>query len=158
MSQHHLSDTQIQSYLDNNTGSEISHIETHLRQCSRCRLELDLYRELYLNLEKDVLPALPADFATKVISGLPVKNQSRWEKIESGFMVAIILISLAVSFYFINPLTFLSETGSSILHKLPAIGIDLFARLNGNLPFVLIALLIFFIVEVFDKKLLKPKL
>ena len=157
MSQEHLNDKQIQDYLDNRTPDKSSFVANHLRQCTRCRQELALYRELYMTLEKDPLPKLPVDFADKVIARLPVAGGSRWDKLESGFIAAIILVTLAVSTYFVNPLPLLIETGKSLWHNLPFLNSDLLSKLNGNLSLLLIAVLIFLLVEVFDKKLIKHK-
>jgi hypothetical protein len=157
MSQEHLNDKQIQDYLDNRMPDKSSFVANHLRQCTQCRHELALYRELYMTLEKDPLPKLPADFADRVIARLPVAGGSRWDKLESGFIAGIILVTLAVSTYFVNPLPLLIETGKSLWHSLPFLNSDVLTKLNGNLSLLLIAVLIFLLVEVFDKKLIKHK-
>jgi len=157
MSQQHLNDEQIQDYLDNRMTDKSSSVANHLRQCAQCQHELALYRELYMTLEKDPVPKLAVDFADRVIAQLPGAGMSRWEKLESGFIAAIILIALAVSTYFVNPLPLLIETGKSLWHSLPLLNNDLLTKLNGNLPLLLIAIVIFLLVEVFDKKLIKHK-
>ena len=155
MTNNHLSDEQIQQYLDDkNTNNGI---EKHLQNCPDCQHNFSLYKDLYTSLHKDFIPELSPAFSKNVISSLGTTGESRWEKLESGFIVSIILIGLAISFYFINPLPLLTETGNSLLNSLPAYGSDLLSKLNGNLSFVLVAVVIFFLVEVFDKKLLKPK-
>jgi hypothetical protein len=157
MSKKHLNDKQIQDYLDNRIPDKSSSVTNHLKQCTRCRHELARYRELYMTLEKDPVPKLPLDFADKVIARLPGAGMSRWDKLESGFIAAIILVTLAVSTYFVNPLPLLMETGKSLWHRLPFLNSNLLTKLNGNLFLLLIAIVIFLLVEVFDKKLIKHK-
>jgi len=158
MNQYHLSDEQIQDYLDNRISDNSSSLTNHLSQCAQCRDQLTLYRELYLLLGKDAVPKLSLDFADRVVAQLPAAGSRRWEKLESGFIAAIILVTLAVSTYFVNPLPLLIETGKSLWHSLPFQNSDLLTKLNGNLSLLLIVILIFLLVEVFDKKLLKHKL
>jgi len=153
----HLSDEQIQQYLDDKNRSNGVAIDEHLKICPDCQINFDLYKDLYTSLQTDFIPDFSPAFSKKVISSLGTTSEGRWEKLESGFIASIILIGIAVSFYFINPLPLLTETGNSLLTTLPAYGSDLLSKLNGNLSFVLIAIIIFFLVEVFDKKLLKPK-
>lgn len=155
----HLTDEQIQAYLDGQMAArDKTPIDIHLHACARCLHELMIYRDLYSSLEQDSLPELSADFADRVVSKLKSSGQTWWDKMESGFIVSLTLITLATSLYFVNPLPWLTNTGMSLLNSLPAYGSSLLEKLNGNLPFVLVALLIFFLIELFDKKLLKPRL
>jgi len=153
----HLSDEQIQQYLDDRDRNNGLDIEEHLKSCPDCQKNFDQYKGLYSSLQIDTVPKLSPNFAHNVVSSLPDITENKWEQYESGFVISLVLIGLAISFYFINPLPFLAETGNAVLSKLPSYGSDLLSKLNGNLPFVLIAIVIFFLVEVFDKKLLKPK-
>ncbi len=157
MTNNHLSDEQIQQYLDDKNKNNGLAIEKHLENCPDCQHTLNLYKDLYTSLQKDFIPEFSPAFSKKVITKVQATGESRWERLESGFIISIILIGLAVSFYFINPLPLLTETGNSLLNSLPSYGSALLSKLNGNLSFVLIAVVIFLLVEVFDKKLLKPK-
>ncbi len=157
MTQKHLSDEQIQQYLDDKVRNNGLAIEEHLKSCQGCQHNYHLYKTLYSSLQSDTIPELSQTFASNVISNIPESAESKWEKFESGFVISLILIGLAISFYFINPLPFLAEIGNSFLSRLPSYGSDILSKLNGNLSFVLIAVVIFFLVEIFDKKLIKPK-
>ena len=49
----HLSDTEIQSYLDRPSGGIPGPLEDHLRTCAMCRRRLDEYRALFARLADD---------------------------------------------------------------------------------------------------------
>lgn len=49
----HLTDEEIQDYLDGNVPSGNRYVQEHLRKCERCRKALLEYQSLYLGLKKD---------------------------------------------------------------------------------------------------------
>jgi hypothetical protein len=154
----HLSDDQIQSYLDDRSNSTAPDVQEHLRSCAQCQRKTDHYRMLYSSLDQDPVPPLPANFASKIISRLAARHKPQWEKYESGFIVAFFLIGIAVSLYFINPLPLLTSTGNTILKGLQEYGSNLLIGQHGNLTLIIIALMIFVLVELIDKMILKPRL
>ena len=70
MESKHLTDTEIQDYLDGNADREESTIAAHLDSCSLCRKNLELYRRLYSGLSDDAGYELSVDFADKVVSSV----------------------------------------------------------------------------------------
>jgi hypothetical protein len=67
----HLTDEEIQDYLDGNIPEENKYVQEHLRTCERCRKALLEYQSLYLGLKKDHGFELPGSFPKTVISKLP---------------------------------------------------------------------------------------
>jgi hypothetical protein len=158
MSSDHLSDDQIQAYLDSQEIIDKELIEEHLKYCSSCQKNITFYRELYKSLDYDLMPSLPKNFAKQVISGISGTEDSRWYKFESGFIISFFLISIAAVFYFINPLPQLLELGSSIISNTGGFISKWLSVLNGNIPLIVVAFVIFLLIEVVDKKILRPKL
>lgn len=72
----HLTDEEIQDYLDGNIISQNELIEGHLENCELCQDNLQKYRKLYAELARDVNFALSPHFAETVISKLPQRKAS----------------------------------------------------------------------------------
>jgi len=49
----HLSDEEIQNYLDGNIPNKKNHVENHLRICTDCQTIFNQYKDLYINLEQE---------------------------------------------------------------------------------------------------------
>ncbi len=158
MTRDHLSDEQIQAYLDGQPSINTIKIEEHLKICPTCQKNLELYQEVYTSLGTDLLPALPKNFSKGVVSAVSGKSESLWQKLESGLILSFFLISIALCIYFLNPLPQILKTGSSIIGLAGGFLNDLIALFNGNIPLMIIALIILFLIEVLDRRLLKSKL
>jgi len=158
MNDNHLSDDQIQNYLDNPQSSDREKIDQHLSRCSICQQTVNQYCVLYADLKIDFTPVFSKNFSRNVTTALSGSEETRWQKYESGFIVAFFLIGIAVSLYFLNPLPHLTSAGSAIVNYIREYLIKFVPDINGNLPFVIVAILIFFLVQLFDKKLIKPKI
>lgn len=68
MESKHLTDSEIQGYLDRGSDGDESRISEHIGFCSQCREQLELYRDLYSALEDDCGIGLSAGFAERVAS------------------------------------------------------------------------------------------
>jgi len=108
----HLTDEQLQAYLDGTLG-DTAEVEAHLASCPRCRREVELYKQLYVTIEQDDIPDLSPDFVDRVMDRLP-ENEiiTDAEDIAGGFrlrdslvfFVAVIAM-IAGAVYFIHPAT-----------------------------------------------------
>ena len=100
----HLTDDEIQEYLDGRLPDRAAAVETHLRGCKSCREKVKQYELLYADLETDQIPALHADFAGKVAAALgrqlATERRSRLRIILAS--VAGIICLLASAIYFLN--------------------------------------------------------
>lgn len=68
----HLTDAQIQEYLDGNV-SKNSWIADHLKSCGDCEAQIDEYSSLYSALEVEEKVGLSANFADGVVAKLTVQ-------------------------------------------------------------------------------------
>ncbi|MCP4634137.1 MAG: hypothetical protein GY855_14525 [candidate division Zixibacteria bacterium] len=54
MNNRHLSDAEIQNYLDGEYKGDLKRFKIHIRNCEYCRNELAKYKELYSDLKNGV--------------------------------------------------------------------------------------------------------
>jgi hypothetical protein len=87
----HLTEEQIQGYLDKQKSSDTINIEDHLKVCASCQKNLEEYRELYTALNTDHFPSLSKDFSAQIVSAVSDPQESRWQLFESGFTIAFFL-------------------------------------------------------------------
>lgn len=90
----HLTDDELQSYLDGDPLSDREWVENHLRVCDRCREELARYEQLYTELAKDEGHELSPDFSESVVSrvGERPAPHPRWQP---AHILALILGAIA---------------------------------------------------------------
>lgn len=155
MSKDHLTDHQLQDYLDGNLA-ETDPLAVHLNDCPHCQQALVVYRSLYSAIEQTPVPELSPDFAEAVMNRLP-QSQSDIEPAVSGrfrirdSMVMFIAMAavIATAIYFINPDLFLkSFSGFSSLPSVPET--RFLDDINGWLSNLNVSfLMVFFIVLTF---------
>ncbi|TFG97777.1 MAG: hypothetical protein E4H13_10585 [Calditrichales bacterium] len=153
----HLSDEDLQAYLDAQTASEKDSIEIHLSKCAECRSQLQAYRQLYGILETDTAMGLSPDFATRVISTIAAKPEHQVQKQENALIMAFFMIASAVGIYFLNPLSLAMNASDKIFKTGGEVVAHWIGILNGNLPFLIAVVLIFFLVQLIDLRLTKPR-
>jgi hypothetical protein len=153
----HLTEEQIQLYLDNKEDTKLSSIRDHLDSCPSCMRNVERYKQLYHALAIDPFPALSENFSQDIISKLSGSQKSRYHIFESGFTIAFFLFGIAASLYFFNPLPFISKITNSTIAYLGEITSKFLPEMNGNIPIFVVALLIFLLVELIDKKVLRSK-
>jgi hypothetical protein len=153
----HLTEEQIQSYLDKKDSMNSIGIEKHLENCVPCQKNLEEYRNLYSALNTDLFSGLPKDFSAKVVAAVSEPQESRWQLFESGFTIAFFLFGIAASLYFFNPLPFLGNIASNIFNNLGGYASKFLPELNGNTPIFIVAILIFLLFEIIDKKILRSR-
>jgi predicted anti-sigma-YlaC factor YlaD len=78
MGMNHLTDEQIQDYLDGNSAVNTEEIESHLQSCEACRTELARYRSLSTALSEDVGFELEPNFAADVVASLEEEGAERF--------------------------------------------------------------------------------
>lgn len=108
MNSSHLTDDQLQSYLDRNPTA--GGIEDHLKSCARCRQALAAYRSLYSAMAEDPGVRLAPDFAEAVMARLPRREAvAEHESIrrlnirDSIAAFAAFMVFLAAAIYFLKP-------------------------------------------------------
>lgn len=112
MNEIHITDEQLQAYLDG-TLAKTDAMEAHLASCPHCRQALEVYRQLYTAIEEEAAPELSPDFADRVMARLPESEiAADAEEFVRGFrlrdslvfIVAFIAV-ISAAMYFLNPVT-----------------------------------------------------
>lgn len=131
VSDNHLSDRQLQAYLDGAAGADRDSIEAHLRRCNACRSQLNLYRAVEKELSTSPGFMLSADFAEQVIEQAdprPSLKANRFENLSIVFLLVSGVITLS---FFVDLSQFaryfleLIPNFSPIEHVAEGISIDL---------------------------------
>ncbi len=100
----HLTEEQIQEYLDGSGDSDMKSLAAHLYLCPGCRKLYEEYQKLYLGLAKTEIPELSPGFPQKVMTKITSvrpepEKPSVWIPI---FAVANIAVGLAAILYFVD--------------------------------------------------------
>jgi hypothetical protein len=154
----HLTEELIQLYLDKNEDVNLNYIEEHLNQCPSCLKNIEAYRQIYIGLNSNPFPTLPKDFSQNVLSKISGKEESKLQFFESGIIIAFFLFGIAASLYFVNPLPFITDVTYKIVSYLGGYVSKFLPESNGYLPIFIVAILIFLLVEILDKRVIKSRL
>ena len=98
----HMTDDELQAYLDKGTSSLDRIFENHINDCSQCRKAVNQYRSLYEKLAAPDKDALPTGFTDKVATMLTTEfNAMRWRSVWSWVgistgVIAAILTSIGM--------------------------------------------------------------
>ena len=147
----HLTDNQIQNYLDNNKSENIIEIKNHLNNCETCRLNLSAYQKIYGLLENETLPELAHDFLQSTINKLDNSDDKKWSIFENITVAFMFVVSLLISIYFLdysNVLSFFKVIDFSII---TGFGKNIINALSPNYIYLIAALLITITVELLDR-------
>ena len=153
----HLTEEQIQSYLDKLESQDVESIEEHLQTCPSCIKNVEDYKMIYLALGTSPFPALSKSFSEQVILKITGQKRSRWYFFESGFTIAFFLFGIAASLYFVNPLPYISTFINNLFGYLGGVVSKFLPELDGNVPIFIVAIFIFFMIELIDKKVLRSR-
>jgi hypothetical protein len=161
----HLTDEEIQDYLDGDLSGDMASLaHEHLEVCPQCREALKQYQSMYVGLEDDTGFELSKGFARTVVRRLPAQAEAKsYSRILNVLLVVLgVAVSLGVTLYYID-LRPLGKTLSNFLPG-PELGAGLLdllegllVGLNGNVEFLAIALLIFFLVAGLDRLVFQPR-
>lgn len=155
MKQGHLSEYQIQQYLDG-PQAEYPDITVHLTECAVCREALEAYRSVYDTLAEPPVIPLNINLRSRVMAQLQPERRFRFS-FETGFSILFFLISMATVGYltgFSVDMALISGFFSTLLGELSRINLRF---LSDNMLFILVPLLIIIVIELLDKKILKLK-
>jgi predicted anti-sigma-YlaC factor YlaD len=74
----HLTDQQIQDYLDGNLTEDAHKIEEHIESCKACQAELARYKSISTALSEDIGFELSPNFASEVVASIQEKGAERF--------------------------------------------------------------------------------
>jgi anti-sigma factor RsiW len=161
MEMKHLSDEQIQDYLDGNPRKDQIEIEVHLESCGQCREELERYRVLSQTLSEDPGFELSSGFAADVIAGMEESAaESFFFKVARVVLWMVgIAVSFGIAIYFTNmkmvveKFKLMQAEGQGIFDSIWAALQNLFAGSHNSLTLFALAALVIVGIALLDRML-----
>jgi hypothetical protein len=166
MSLRHLTDEEIQEYLDGNLSPRDALLaEKHIESCTFCQECFNRYQSLYAGLKREEGFELSKDFAKSVVSRLPeeAKVKSHFNYANIFWTILGIIITVGITFYYVDLKPLLGiishafssqfEFGSILVSSMKSFLVSL----NGNISFWALAGLTFLVIVALDHLLLHPK-
>ncbi len=124
----HLSDQELQGYLDGESSIDRFEIETHLQNCGFCQRNLAAYKQLFSGLKSDTGFMLSANFSESVIAKIEGNSESKFDYFEIGLLILAGIAGVGLLFYFTN-------LGQYFMEIFTATNISL-ATLVNQIPFL----------------------
>jgi anti-sigma factor RsiW len=162
MTTRHLTDAQIQDWLDGNLSAK-STVAEHLERCPRCQEEVAAYRTLFRELKHPVEFSLSPDFATNVTQQIQAgeyRFSSQWWSgilITGGFLLAI-----AINVYYLGAGTILAglnrikDTFVNFLLAFETVK-NAAVALNLNQSLIFVAALVLIFIFLLDRLILQHR-
>ncbi len=164
----HLTDEEIQNYLDGNTPQQANQVESHLKICLHCQNLFNEYQALFTELKQEPQFQLPEQFADVIMKKLPFAYKTRLLPslvknvlLGIGFLwLTIIVISIA---YLIDskPWEELRNQSSHLISDLQTIFFVSINRMLSDLigkPYLLLfAGLTLLTIAIIDRLIIQPK-
>lgn len=161
----HLTDEEIQDFLDGNLSAEIALLtERHLGTCTLCREAVKQYQSVYSGLDRDEGFDLSKGFAKSVVKTLPEQREAKppFDLLNVFLMILGVIVATGVTIRYVD----LRPLGSALSHLLPgpelgsgvvAFVEDLLIGLNGNLGLLILGVLTLLIIAGLDRLLVQPR-
>lgn len=154
----HLSDAQLQAYLDEDAALDRKRADAHLRSCRHCRQALGTYKQLYRGLADEGGFMLSANFVSNVTARVEAEQHSRFEYLENGLMVLLGLVALASILVFTDwGSALVAYFTSDRITLVPSFVKDLPLLSEGRWHLALFALLALSAVGLVDKMLVQMR-
>ena len=162
----HLTDAEMQDYLDGNLSQkQVAIFMKHLKTCNSCQNELHEYKNLYTELKSDAEIQLSANFSKSVISKIqqesPTISYARFRDILLSIIGLIIAVGITLYFVDLKPLT---KSFSNIINPLVDSAIVIFTNvqnymsiLNIDINLFVVAGLILLVIIAIDHILYRHK-
>ena len=144
----HLSDDEIQTYLDGGARGLAPNLRHHLDTCSRCQEELRAYRAVYTQLADDTMFQAPSTLATAVLAKLGPDSVRPRRALPADIMVVAgaIACMVVIAFSFLDLSPFI-EYGANSVGSVR----DLVVGLNHMLTLALAGVAALILVDGLDR-------
>ncbi|HDL19461.1 MAG TPA: hypothetical protein ENH29_10435 [Bacteroidetes bacterium] len=98
----HLTDDEIQEYLDSPEAVNVQTVQTHLHNCQQCRQQLTLYRQVFSVLIEEPETVVPYNFAGQITERLMALQNKKYHKWELLLLLFSIIQGIALTIYFVD--------------------------------------------------------
>lgn len=162
MGNRHLTENDIQEYLDTQSPELIDRVKQHTASCDKCGSMLQEYVSLYSGLGDDAGFDLSADFAKNVIKVADLTERgSVWSRFSSQILAATGLVCAAIAFVILSDvsliLKLLSNTGVLLEHALSKPFEGKLGAASGTLWLILPGISAMLAMWIFDRHILHAK-
>lgn len=166
MVEEHLTDQQIQDFLDGNLSQEQESIfRGHLQSCPQCHSELAQYRALYSELQSEMAFELSPDFSSRVITAIQAEARKAWLARLWNLLLPMfgICIGIGVMIYYVDFKPFLKVFSDSLNPSRYFDSIvmtnlkEVLIKFNLNLNLIMFAGLSLLVVILIDQLLSRHK-
>lgn len=153
----HLSEQQIQDYLDNNINhSKKQTIEEHLAECPSCRAEIKHYKKLYSILGNDIESCLSTKFNFNVLNRLkniPIKKPKTWIYYLLGLFGFFIILGTSLYFRDLKPFYYVYAQFKILINAYILPYVELFQNLSSSksMNYLFLSFIIIFIIGTIDR-------
>jgi len=163
MSLNHLTDRQMQLYLDGVISGETPLIEDHLHHCGECRHMIQVYQAVYHEFQSEPGEFFSPAFEDNILTNLKLKTDNKYQSKKNILFAAAIILGIFLPTSYLIMVQFhsyfarvLNHTWSDI-NSIYFYGLNLFDRLNINIEYLIPAGIIILFYSIFEKILLFSK-
>jgi len=163
MSLNHLTDRQIQRYLDHTRTEDNAAIMAHVAHCAKCQKAIQAYRAVYLELQSEPERSFSPAFEEAIIARVSPRADQKLHIRKYLVSTVPIIIGLVLPAGFFlrryfqsTSFQFLNQTWVSF-RSLYDYGLDVLERLHINLEYLIPAAMILLFFSVFEKFILVSK-
>ena len=161
----HLTDEEIQDFLDGNLSEDVTlSIRRHLESCTLCRQTVKKYQSVYSGLDREEGFELSKGFAKSIVKMLPEQKEAkpRFGLLNILLTILGVIVAAGVTIRYVD----LRPLGSALSHLLPgpqlgsgvvAFVENLLIGLNGNLGLLILGVLTLVIIGGLDRFLVQPR-
>jgi len=160
----HLTDEQIQDFVDGNLEDENLEIESHLHSCADCAREVAHYRKLSSMLAEETGFELSPDFASEVLAYMNEQGAERFfHKLAqatmwaAGAIVGLILLIRFTRFEDAFKGFTSGENGQGYFEIVITSFQNLFADSGSNLGMIALAVAVLFTIFIIDRLIAKAR-
>ena len=148
----HLTDEQIQVYLDNEINENSKDIELHLHSCEQCGLNFYTYRQIYSSLTiESELPALSNNFVNATISKLKNTKDKKWNLFENILITLMYVVGISLSVYILSLSNIISYFKKIDFSFMTDFSNKITGDISFNFIYLIAAVLIIFLIELLDR-------
>jgi len=166
MALEHLTDQNIQDYLDRNLSADQSaKVRQHLNECAACRSQFEVYQKLYSELSAEVSVALSPAFVTAIMQKIQQEAPITFHIKIRDILLSVLGLLFAVSttFYFVDLKSIYVSIEKSLKPQLQSLqiifvkAIALISELDININLFLFAGLVLLILILTDRLIYRYK-
>jgi len=165
MSSRHLSEKEIQEYLDREESCNFESIESHLTGCEKCRILVAQYKALYSGLKDDDWFSLPDDFALQMAERIRAETVEEKRSRVVYFVIGLVLSILSVFsiHYFLgwewigNIYTKIASADLNFWNSTSSFFMEQVRLLNGKLTIILAGVVIVSFYGLLDKLMIRHR-